>query len=81
VKKQWKTIVKGYKHYTNPNDNPSDDDNKAFELLDKAEVDMFIEYCDTHPVNIHVRGHNTVNLLIAAQNVANDTNPIKKLLT
>jgi ankyrin repeat protein len=36
---------------------------------------------ESNPVNVHVRDFSTVNFLIKAQDVANDTNPVKKLLT
>ena len=64
-----------------PNDNPSEYDKVAFDLLNKAETDLFIEYTDTHPVNIHVRDYSTVNLLIKAQDIANSNHPCKKLLS
>ena len=73
-------IVKTTKHWINPNENPTDVDRKAFELLDKGEVDMFIDYVDHNPVNINVHDLSTVNFLIKAQDVANGTNPVKKLI-
>jgi ankyrin repeat protein len=42
---------------------------------------MFIEYADTHPVNIHVVDFSTVNYLIKAQDVANAGHPCRKLLS
>ena len=81
IKSKFKGFVKAYKHYMNPNENPTDHDKTAFDLLNKGEVDLFIEYADSHPVNIHVRDFSTVNLLIKAQDVANDTHPCKKLLS
>jgi len=81
LKTKFKGYVKAYKHFMNPNENPTEHDKVAFDLLNKAEVDLFIEYAETHPVNIHVRDYNTVNLLIKAQDVANDTHPCKKLLS
>ena len=76
-----KGIVKAYKQYMHPNDNPTEHDRTAFDLLNKGEVDLFIEYAETHPVNIHVKDYSSVNLLIKAQDVTNDTHPCKKLLT
>jgi hypothetical protein len=81
VKSKWSGLVKAYKHYTNPNDNPTDEDKKAFRLLDNGEVDLFIDFVESNPVNIHIRDFSTVNFLIKAQDVANDTNAVKKLLT
>jgi len=75
VKDKWTHLVKAYKHYANPNDNPTDYDRKAFELLSKGEVDMFIDYCESNPVNLHVNDYTSSNLLIIAQDVANDRNP------
>lgn len=42
VKGKWTGLVKAYKHYMSPNDNPTEDDKKAFRLLDNAEVNLFI---------------------------------------
>jgi ankyrin repeat protein len=81
VRSKWSGLVKAYKHYVNPNDNPSEEDKKAFRLLDNAEIGLFIDFVESNPVNIHVRDFSTVNFLIKAQDVANDTNPVKKLLT
>lgn len=39
---KWKGLVKAYKHYMNPNDNPTEHDKYAFDLLAKGEVDAFI---------------------------------------
>ena len=41
---------------------------------------MFIDYVDHNPVNINVHDLSTVNFLIKAQDVANGTNPVKKLI-
>ena len=41
---------------------------------------MFIDYFEQNPVNLHVRDLSTVNFLIKAQDVANGTNPVKKLI-
>ena len=42
---------------------------------------MFIEYCDSHPVNIEVHDFTSISLLIKAQDVANSNHPCKKLLS
>ena len=76
-----KGLVKAYNHYMHPNQNPSEHDKVAFDLLNKAEIDLFIQYADTHPVNIHVHDYSSVNLLIKAQDVANSNHPCKKLLS
>lgn len=39
VKDSWTGLVKSYKHMVNPNDNPTDEDKRAFELLRKGEAD------------------------------------------
>jgi hypothetical protein len=36
VKDKWAHLVKAYKHYANPNDNPTDHDRRALELLGKG---------------------------------------------
>jgi hypothetical protein len=36
VKDKWNHLVKAYKHYANPNDNPTDHDRRALELLGKG---------------------------------------------
>ena len=76
-----KGLVKAYNHYMHPNQHPTEHDKVAFDLLNKAEVDLFIEYADNHPVNIHVVDYSTVSLLIKAQDVANSNHPCKKLLS
>jgi hypothetical protein len=81
VKDKWTHLVKAYKHYANPNDNPTEHDRRAFELLAKGEVDMFIEYFENNPVNLHVNDFTSFNLLMVAQDVANDTNAYKKALS
>jgi ankyrin repeat protein len=77
---KFKGLVKVYNQYMHPNDNPSEHDRKAFDLLSKGEVDSFIEYADSNPVNIHVRDYTSVNLLIKAQDVPNANHPCKKLV-
>ena len=44
-------------------------------------IDLFIDYVESNPVNFHVRDYSKVNFLIKAQDAANDTNPVKKLLS
>lgn len=41
---KWKGLVKAYNHFMHPNDNPTEHDRVAFDLLTKGEVDLFIEY-------------------------------------
>jgi hypothetical protein len=41
---------------------------------------MFIDYMENNPVNLHVREFTSANLLILAQDVANNTNTYKKAI-
>lgn len=52
-----------------PNENPTDADKYAFNLLDKAEVDLFIDFMEKGNVNLNVVDHSTNNLLIKAQGI------------
>lgn len=43
-KQKFDVIKKKTLHYFNPDENPTDVDKYAFNLLDKAEIDLFIEF-------------------------------------
>lgn len=36
VKSKWSGLVKSYKHLMNPNENPTDVDKQAFDLINKG---------------------------------------------
>lgn len=44
LKQQYSSIKKKALQYINPNENPTDKDKYAFNLLDKAQVSPFIEF-------------------------------------
>jgi hypothetical protein len=67
-------------HQTQRQPHPQHDE-RAFEFLAKGEVDSFIDYFENNPVNLHVNDLTGINLLVVAQDVANDTNAYKKALS
>ena len=81
LKKKYTHFKKKALQYINPNENPTDLDKYAFNLLDKAEVDLFIEFMDTHPVNLNVIDFSKANLLVKATNIPTYTNAHTKLLS
>ena len=64
-----------------PNENPTDLDKYAFNLLDKAEVELFIDFMEKNNVNLNVMDYNKANLLIKAQAIPTYQNAHTKLLT
>ncbi len=52
------------------------------QLLDRAEVDMFIQFIEQNTdVNLNVVDYNKASLLIKAQDVANNSNQYKKMFS
>jgi ankyrin repeat protein len=74
------SIKKTVSHFINPNQHPTEFDKYAFNLLDKAEVDLFIEFMELKNVNINVVDYNTTSLLIKAQAIPTYQNEHTKLL-
>lgn len=81
IKKNYQSIVKKTKHWYNPNENPTDFDKYAFNLLDKAEVDLFIEFMELNNVNIHVVDFNKASLLMKAQGIPSYSNQHTSMLS
>lgn len=81
IKKNYQSIVKKTKHWYNPNENPTDFDKYAFNLLDKAEVDLFIEFMELNNVNIHVVDFNKASLLLKAQGIPSYSNQHTNMLS
>ena len=77
-KQKYNDLVKVTKHYLNPNENPTDLDKYAFNLLDKAEVETFMKFMNENDVNIHVVDFNKASLLIKAQGISAPTNQHRK---
>lgn len=78
LRNTYTNLVKKTKHYLNPNENPTEIDKYAFNLLDKAEVDSFIEFMEANEVNIHVVDWNKTSLLMKAQDMANESKGYRK---
>lgn len=74
LKKSITSIKKSALHWYNPNENPTELDKYAFNLLDKAEVDLFIEFMEMKKVNVNVVDYNKASLLMKAQGVPSFTN-------
>lgn len=74
-------IKKKTLHYFNPNENPTDLDKYAFNLLDKVEVESFIQFMEEKNVNINVLDFNKNSLLIKAQGIPGIKNPLTKKFT
>jgi hypothetical protein len=68
-------------HWINPNENPTQLDKYAFNLLDKAEVDLFIDFMEMNQVNVNVVDYNKASLLLKAQGIPTFTNEHTKRLT
>jgi len=52
------------------------------QLLDRAEVDMFVQYLEENTdINLNVVDFNKASLLIKAQDVANNSNMYKKMFS
>ena len=81
LKQKYSTLKKKTLHYFNPNENPTDIDRYAFNLLDKAEIDLFIEFMDENPVNLNVIDYSKSSLLIKAVGIPTYVNAHTKLLT
>ena len=81
LKQKYLTIRKKALQYINPNENPTDIDKYAFNLLDKAQVDLFVDFMDKNPVNLYVIDFSKANLLIKAANIPTYTNAHTKLLS
>ena len=64
-----------------PDDNPTDHDKYAFMLLDKAEVDLFIDFMEMNNVNINVKDYSSASLLIKAQGIPTYQNSHTKKLS
>jgi ankyrin repeat protein len=81
IKRNYTATKKYVQHWINPNENPTDLDKYAFNLLEKAEVDLFIEFMEMNKVNINVVDYSKISLLIKAQGIPTYTNQHTKLLT
>lgn len=81
IKQSIGSVKKSAMHWMFPNDNPTDHDKYAFMLLDKAEVDLFIEFMENNDVNINVKDFSSSSLLIKAQGMPSYRNDHTKLLT
>ena len=77
----FKSIKKTAQHWINPNENPTQFDKYAFNLLEKAEVDLFIQFMELNNVNINVVDYNKISLLIKAQGIPTYSNQHTKLLS
>ena len=81
LKEKYSLVKKKTLHYFNPNENPTDLDKYAFNLLDKAEVEFFIEFMEKNDVNLDVLDFNKNSLLIKAQAIPGCKNPHTKKFT
>lgn len=74
-------MKKSAMHWINPNQNPTQFDKYAFNLLEKAEVDLFIQFMQLNNVNINVVDYSKTSLLIKAQGIPTYSNQHTKDLT
>lgn len=81
LKKNLISLKKTAQHWYNPNENPTQFDKYAFNLLEKAEVDLFIEFMELNNVNLNVVDYNKTSLLIKAQGIPTYSNQHTKVLT
>ncbi len=81
LKNSLTAVKKNAMHWINPNENPTQLDKYAFNLLDKAEVDLFIDFMEMNQVNINVVDYNKASLLMKAQGIPTFTNDHTKLLS
>lgn len=79
--KTYTSIKKSALHFINPNENPTEFDRYAFNLLQKAEVDLFIEFMELNKVNINIVDYSKISLLIKAQGIPTYANEHTKLLS